>query len=694
MDYFFHPRSVAVIGASATPGKIGYEVLRSVLASGFTGRVYPVNPNKKTISGLNVYPSIDEVPEDTDLAVIAVRASLVPDVVEQCGSKRVKGVVVISGGFRELGDEGARLERDLVRAAKKTKIRVIGPNCVGVLNGESGFNTLFHPIEAMKRPPMGNISIVTQSGTYGVSLLEWIAESGLGVSKFVSFGNKCDVDEVDALSYLADDPSTKTIALYVEDVRDGKAFMNVTRRLSRTKPVVAIKAGATKKGAKAARSHTGALAGRDEVFRGAAAQAGLILVDDLDEMFDTLKVISTQPLPKGRGVAMVTNGAGPCVVAVDWIERLRTLSVAELTKRTQGILSKNLPKGCTISNPVDLTGSAVAHDFHVALEALAQDPEVNILIPTFVFQDGMLLQTISELHETLPRLGNWGKTVVACAAGGEYTRTQQLAMQEKGIPVIETPRRVVLTLTRIMRHTDWRRLRRSEKQRKAPYDGSISRKRLTLRVSDTPTEKEVKDLLRAHGIQTPRYQVMAPQQEVDALTLPYPLALKVCSPTILHKSEVGGVALDIKDREQLQKQLRKMRENFPGEHLLIETMEKGEVEIIVGLIRDQTFGLTVMVGLGGVFTEILEDVTFRVLPISRIDAEDMIKELRSTKILEGYRGMKPSKEALVDMLLKVSAMGLELNEAIDQLDLNPVLLGERSAIVLDAKLLPRRQVGG
>jgi len=691
MDYFFRPGSVAVIGASAKPGKIGCEVLRSVLASGFRGKVYPINPKKGMIDGLKVYPRIDEVPGDIDLALVAVHASLVPDVIEQCATKEVKGVIVISGGFRELGDEGARLERDLVKAAKKSRIRVIGPNCIGVLNGENGFNTLFHPTEAMERPPMGNISIVTQSGTYGVSLLEWIAESGLGVSKFVSFGNKCDLDEVDALSYLADDPCTKVIGLYVEDVRDGKAFMNIARRLSWEKPVVAIKAGATKAGASAAKSHTGALTGRDEVFRGAAAQAGLILVDDLDEMFDVLKVISTQPLPRGRGVGMVTNGAGPCVVAVDWIERFRTLRVAKLTERTLRSLSKSLPKGCIVSNPVDLTGSAVAHDFKVALKALAQDPEVGILLPAFVFQDGMLLQTISDLQQFMPNLRSWGKTVVACASGGEYTRTQQSTMQERGVPVIETPRRAVLALTRIAEHTEWRSLRRSKTRWKTPQGVNTSRTSLGPWAQDTPTEKEVKDVLRAHGIQTPRYQLIAPGQGVEEVNLPYPLVLKVCSSTLLHKSEVGGVSLGINDPEQLQQQFRRVRKKFPREDLLVETMEKGEVEIIVGLVRDQTFGLTVMVGLGGIFAEILEDVAFRILPITRIDADGMLKQLRSARILEGYRGVRPSRQALEDLLLKVSAMGLELEELIDQLDLNPVLLGERSAVVVDAKLLPRRR---
>lgn len=688
MDYLFRPTSVAVIGASATPGKIGYEVLRSVLASGFKGKIYPINPNKRTIDGLKVYRTIHEVPGDIELAVVAVRANLVPQVIEQCGAKRVKGAVVISGGFREMGDEGAQLERDLVKAARKSGIRVIGPNCIGVLDGENGFNTFFHPIEAMKRPPMGNISIVTQSGTYGCSLLEWIAESGLGVSKFVSFGNKCDVDEVDALLYLSDDPLTKVIALYVEDVRDGKAFMNVIRRLSWQKPVVAIKAGGTKAGARAAKSHTGALTGKDEVFRGAAAQAGLILVDDLDEMFDVLKMISSQPLPRGKGVAMVTNGAGPCVVAVDWIERLRTLRVANLTESTLKNLSENLPKGCIVSNPVDLTGSAVAHDFQVALEALAQDPEVGILLPTFVFQDGMLLQTISELHEFMPSLKDWGKTIVACAAGGEFTKKQQVTMQKSGIPVIETPRRAVLALDRITEHVDWRSSRRSETRRRVSQDERILKMNRVPWMHRTPTEKEVKDLLRAYGIETPRYQLVAPEQGVEAVNLPYPLALKVCSSRIIHKSEVGGVALGINDQRQLREQLKAMRKRFPGEDLLIETMGKGEVEIIVGLTRDRAFGLAVMVGLGGVFAEVLGDVAFRVLPISKIDAQDMLRQLRSTKILEGYRGMKVNKEALLDLLLKVSTMGTELEELIEQLDLNPVLLGEKSAIVVDAKLLP------
>jgi len=453
--YFFEPNAVAVVGASSTEGRIGYEVVRSLLPVADRIPVYPINPRRREILGLRVYESVGSVPQVPDLAVLAVRADVVPQVIRECGEKGVKRVVIISGGFKELGEEEAEIEKRAVEAARAYRIRCIGPNCVGILNAANGMDTLFQPAYAMSRPQPGPVAMASQSGTYGLSLVEWLAEEGIGVSKFVSMGNKCDVNELDLLSYFGDDPQTRVIAMYLEGLEDGRAFMKLAERVGRVKPIVVMKAGRTPGGVVAARSHTGSLAGEYRVFAGAMAQCGVIVAEEVEELFDIVKLLALQPLPQGGRVAMITNGAGPCVLAVDFIEVSRDLQLAELSAGTVKTLEDQWPPYFVVKNPIDITGSAEATHYTIGLMAMAGDPGVDIMVPVFAMQDGPIAHTVEALHEAFVELNRQPKTLVALAAGGQFTRKQMRRFQSNGVPALPTAARTVTALDRIVAYTRW-----------------------------------------------------------------------------------------------------------------------------------------------------------------------------------------------------------------------------------------------
>jgi acetyl coenzyme A synthetase (ADP forming)-like protein len=462
LELFFNPQSIAVIGASGTPGKIGFEVLSSIKEGGYEGQIFPISiKSEEPILGFEVFKSILDVPMPIDIAVFALSAKHAPKILEECGKKGVKGVVIISGGFKELGSEGRELEKKIMEIAKKYDIRIIGPNCMGILSPKAKLDTFFQPRYAMTRPKTGCVGVATQSGTFGISMLECFSHNDVGMSTFVSYGNKVDVDELDMLRYFEDDAETKVIALYVEGLTDGKRFVELARRISIKKPIIMLKGGRTATGSKAAASHTGSLASNDTVFVTAMRQSGILLVDDIDELLDTVKILAKQPLPSGNVIAMVTNGVGPCVVAADEIAKTENLSLAELKEQTISHLKSCLPPFCIFSNPVDITGSATASWFGCGLEALSGDDSVDILMPFFVFQDAPLAETIDEFHKIMKKINESEKTMLSVAFGGEYTRKQVNVLQENGMPVIPTSKRAILALSNVVWYADY--LRRKKK---------------------------------------------------------------------------------------------------------------------------------------------------------------------------------------------------------------------------------------
>jgi len=435
---FFKAKSVAVIGASETPGKIGHEILRSISQYDYHGKVYPINPGSKTVLGLKCYPSITDVPEKIDLAVLTTPPKFVPMIAEQCGLKGVKALVIVSGGFKEAGNED--IENDTVSIARKFGIRIIGPNCIGVFDGHSRLDTFFQSHERMLRPNGGRVAFITQSGTFGATILEWAAEQGVGISKFVSYGNRCDVDEGELLDFFGQDDETSTIGIYAEGLGDGRKLCDAARKIASRKPIVILKAGKTELGSKAAKSHTGWLAGSYEIAKAAFEQAGMITSENVTQLFDAIHALTSQPLPTGSNVAMVTNGAGPCVMAADQLVRNK-MGIAKLSSSTVAELTSILPSYSLLSETtVDLTGSATSHDYESALNILARDPAVSIMMPFFVFQDTLLDEGIVDV---LYRVKELRKPMICCAAGGAYTRSMSRRIEALGIPVYETAERAV-----------------------------------------------------------------------------------------------------------------------------------------------------------------------------------------------------------------------------------------------------------
>jgi 3-hydroxypropionyl-CoA synthetase (ADP-forming) len=453
MDSFFNARSIAVIGASTREGKIGFEVVRSLVESGYDGELYPIHLKEGPIQGLKSYKSIADVPGDVELAVVVTASSKAPRVIEDCGAKGVKAVVIISGGFKELDEKGASLERETVETARKFGLRIIGPNCVGIFNPTNKLDTFFQPHYAMARPKAGNMAVLSQSGTYGLTILEWCYDDALGISKFVSYGNKADVSEIEMIRYLGEDGDTDVIGIYLEGLDDGKGFMETAKEVAKGKPIVALKTGRSTEGSRAVKSHTGALAGNIGIFEGAARQCGIISTGDIAEMFEVLKILSLQPLPKGGNVAMVTNGAGPCIMAIDKMQNT-SLELADLEEETLADLKKELPDYCVFDNPLDITGSADAEMYCISIKALLQDDNVDIVMPFFVFQDGPISYTVDRMLDCMKELAG-KKTMVCVAAGSNFTREQAKRFHGIGVPVISTANNAIGALSKIEWYTRW-----------------------------------------------------------------------------------------------------------------------------------------------------------------------------------------------------------------------------------------------
>jgi len=446
LSYLFKPRSVAVVGASITPGKIGHEVFKNLAKYDYKGSVFPINPSSDAVLGFKAFATILDVPGQVDLAVLTTPSKIAATIMDECGRKGVKDVVIVSGGFKEAGLEN--VERQTVEVARKYGIRIVGPNCIGVFDGNSRLDTFFQSHDRMVRPSAGSVSFITQSGTFGATILEWAAESNIGISKFVSYGNRCDIDEGDLIQFFGSDPETRLIGVYVEGLDDGRKLYDEARKVTRSKPIVILKAGRTNLGSNAAKSHTGWLAGSFEVAEAAFRQAGMIAADNLEDFFDKVKALNMQPLPVGAGIAMVTNGAGPCVMAADQIEQAE-LHLAALSSSTKSKLTANLPLYCLVSQTtIDLTGSATSKDYNTALTALVADPNVGVLMPFFVFQDTPLEEDIVTI---LGQIAKSGKSMIVCASGGPYTREMSKRIEALGIPVYETAERAVGAVEALIR---------------------------------------------------------------------------------------------------------------------------------------------------------------------------------------------------------------------------------------------------
>jgi acetyl coenzyme A synthetase (ADP forming)-like protein len=687
MKAFFEPRTVAVVGANRERGGIGAEILHNLQAAGFTGAIVPVHPHAENVQGLRAYARVVDIPGPVDLAVIVVPAAQVQTCVEDCLGKGVRALCVISAGFGESGAAGLQRERTLLDTIRSAGSRLIGPNCMGLVNTDPAIrlNATFSPVY----PPAGSVAMSTQSGALGLAILDYARRLNIGISSFVSVGNKVDVSGNDLIQYWAEDPRTKVILLYLESFGNPRKFGEIARRVGRSKPIVAVKAGRSTAGARAASSHTGALAATDVIVDALFHQAGVIRTNTLEELFDVAALVARQPIPRGGRVAILTNAGGPGILAADACEA-NGLQIVPLSERTRVELRSFLPEAASVANPVDMLASAPPEHYRLALGALLADENVDsvltIFIPPLVTDPDAVAAQIA-----------------AAANGATDKPILGIFMRSEGappgltIPCYAFPESAAIALARVTAHGEWRRKPIGVIPALAGVSDDTAREivETTLaRGGGWLTSDETQRLMAAVGIRTAAVQLTT---NVDAavaaaLAIGFPVAVKAVAPTILHKTERQAVRLDLRDAAAVRAAAVDFEERFRGElsGLLVQQMIAGGVEMLVGAVQDPTFGPVVVCGSGGVFVDLLGDSAFRIHPVTSDDAADMIRELKGARLLSGYRGAPAADEtALRDVILRVSAL-LTICPEVMEIDLNPVKVLVRGASVVDARVRVER----
>ncbi len=662
----FRPTRIAVIGASANPEKLSFQIFRNIREAGFPGEVIPVNPKGETILGTSSIKSADDLPEGVDLAVVIIPAKLVPATILQLGERKVRAAIVISGGFAESGEDGAGLQEELARNAARSGIRVVGPNCQGV-------NYPYHNLCASW--PLitrrGEIAIASQSGTVGAALIDWASEDRLGFSAFVSLGNRADVDEADLIDFFADDPSTKVVALYIEGVKDPAKFLSAVRKCR--KPIVILKPGRTERGRKAAESHTRSLAGNDAINDGVFRQFGIHRASTLEELYDFAKALAYLPAPTGPRMLIVTSSGGSAVIATDVADE-EGFSVTQLPPNLANQLREFLPSHCIVGNPLDLTGDANAEWYRRVLTAA----EAHYDVVMTIFGDPI------PGASTVIRPGRC--ELVAYLGGADVERAERVLLHEKKIAVFPTPERAVRALAchaRFDRARFPREAARPDIPRATPEGGRAL----------SPVESL--ELLTRSGFPVVSFRRAGSVEEAvsAAREIGFPVAAKMNSLDVTHKSDVGGVILNVADEAGVRKAFETIGEiakriGARDGGVLVSAMAPPGLEVVVGVTRDFQFGHAVMFGLGGILVEVLGDVAFRIVPLTEKDAGEMIAEIRGARVLRGVRGGKPADvAALRKLLVQVSDL-VGKHPEIGEMDLNPVIVYEKGLRIVDARVVP------
>ncbi len=688
---FFSPSSVAVVGAARETGKLGYSVLKNVLQYGFQGKVYPVNPFASEILGLPCYPKVTDIPEPVELVIVVVPPMAVPEVISECGQKGAKGIVVITAGFRETGPEGLKLENEILTLARRYGIKLLGPNCLGFIDTASSLNATF----GSGMPAKGNIAFMSQSGALCQAILDSARDSSIGFSKFISLGNKADITETDIMEVLKEDEATKVIIAYLEGIAEGDRFRQVASSLTKVKPLILVKAGSTAAGSRAASSHTGTLAGFDAAYEAVFKQTGVLRASSIEELFDFALAFAYQPILRGDRLAIVTNAGGPGIMASDACERAG-LQLASFTKETIDVLRAKLPPTANLYNPVDVIGDAGADRYESALQAVFSDPNV----------DGALVlltpQSVTNVEETaaviLKAAADSPKPIFVSFMGGATVTEGIKSLARGGIPNYPFPERAVNGFMAMSRYRQW-----LERKVEAPELFEVDRQAGQMVLDEAKragggllSDMEARQVIEAYRFPLPKSLLARSAEEAinNALEIGYPVVMKIVSPDILHKTDIGGVRVGLESPEAVRSAYMEIVENahrlLPQAQILgvdVQAMVEGR-EVVLGVNRDPQFGPLLMFGLGGIYVEVLKDVSFRVAPITHQDAVDMTHEIRSYLLLSGVRGERPADvQAIVECLLRLSQLVTDFPQIIE-LDINPLMVGEvgKGAVAVDCRM--------
>ena len=694
LDFIFNPSSIAVIGASEDRKKVGHVIFKNLIEQGFKGKVYPVNVKRKEILGRKCYSSVKDIPDKIDLAIIAIPAKGVLPVIKDCADQGVKGVVVITAGFREIGGEGIQLEKEITKIVKEAKMKMVGPNCLGVINTFNNMNATFAP----NLPPSGRVSFFSQSGALGVALIDWAIENDFGFNKFVSLGNKADLNETDFLEYFGNDPDTDVILGYIEDIKDGKRFLEIAQKVAKIKPVIIIKSGSTETGARAASSHTGALAGSDRALTEAFKKAGIIRVNGIKELFEMAEIFKVKKLPKGNRLLVITNAGGPGIIAADTADRLG-IRLDPMSKSSIEAIVDKLPPTASLYNPIDVIGDATSERYKVVLEQAIKDEVVDgicvILTPQAVTDTENVAKEIININKISE------KPIFTCFIGGKKVKSAVKILKSQQIPCYSDPSVAINSYRKLIDFS----IIKSKKEPEIPkieiLPENKEKVKLILEVLENAGVTSIGDentteILSLYGFNFPKKALArTPEEAVEiAEKIGYPVVLKVSSPNILHKTDVGGVKLNLKNAEEVYNgfvditlNVKRFMSSAYIKGVMVYEMVTDGKEVILGVSYDKTFGHMIMFGLGGIYVEVLKDVSFRITPVSKEEAYEMIEEIKGSKILEGVRGEPPyDKENIVDKILRLSQLVTDF-PIIKEVDINPYVVKHKGGIALDARMI-------
>ena len=689
---FFEPKGVAVIGASEKPDKLSHGILKNMLQYGYQGEVYPVNPKSKEILGKKCYADINAVPDPVDLAVVILPAPVIPGILDACGKRGVKNVTVISGGFKEIGDEGKKLEAKILEIINQYGMRMIGPNCVGQMNLHSGMNTTF----INGRPEVGGIAFVSQSGAICGGIVDHVLGKGIGFSHFLSLGNEADVNETDMMAYLVDDPNTTVIAVYSEGIQDGPKFIETAKKVTPKKPVVVLKAGRSEAGTRAVSSHTGSLAGSHTAYQAAFQQGGVIEVQSATDLLNVSSALDWMNRTTGDRVVIVTNAGGPAALASDNIAE-HGLKLAHLAEATQAKLREKLNPAAQVANPVDMLGGASEMEYGHALECVLADEGVDmalaVLVPTSLIDPADIAQAMIDAAKKSD------KPVLVCMMGDRSIGGARQVLHDNQQPMIDYPEMAGAVFKAVRQYA----LFQAANKKAIPVfevKKDVEKVKALLNASDSKAwgEHVTRPILKAYGVSLVEGDLAkdADAAQKAARQMGYPVVMKVASEDVLHKSDYGAIAVNIKDDGELANAYEKIIQNVKKhdakariEGVLVEKMAPKGQEVIIGMKRDASFGPLMMFGMGGIFVELFKDVAFRVAPLTYADAEEMLKSTKANRLLSGWRGGESyDKEAILQNILSLSQLAVDFPQ-IEEIEINPLLVlpEGQGALALDCRMI-------